>query len=155
MSSFLLQSTAMQATVSENCIPPQLLKKDGKSLHFKNKSDITSWLFSNFNAASLDQEKLDAHCSGNRHVSCVIRDCMFDFRNLEIPTCTYKEMALQMIKKTVLPIASVYGNKNKHFTLIQTFDRRADQKKDAQKPLGHTPPFHHLSTAVCKLTAMN
>ena len=54
---------------------------------------------------------------------------MFDFRNLEIPTCTYKEMALQMIKKTVLPIASVYGNKNKHFTLIQTFDRRADQTK--------------------------
>ena len=34
MSSLLLQSTGMQATLSENCIPPQLLKKDGKSLHF-------------------------------------------------------------------------------------------------------------------------
>ena len=153
MSSLLLQSTGMQATLSENCIPPQLLKKDGKSLHFSKKSDITSWLFRNFNAAFFDQEKLDAYCSADKCVSCVIRDCMFDFRNLDIPTCTYKEMALLMIKKTVLPIASVYANKNRHFTLIQTFDRRADRTKGCTEATRASTPI--CNTVVCKLMTMS
>ena len=71
MSSLLLQSTGMQAKLSQNCIPPQLLKKDGKSLYFSKQSDITSWLFTNFNAAFVDQEKPNAYCSGDKCVSCV------------------------------------------------------------------------------------
>ena len=57
------------------------------------------------------------HTAVVNSVSSVIWDCMFDCWNLDIPTCTYKEMALLMTKKTVLTSASVYANKNWHFKL--------------------------------------
>ncbi len=44
MACLLLQSTGMQVAMSESCQPVQLLKKDGKSLHFAKKSDLTLWL---------------------------------------------------------------------------------------------------------------
>ena len=72
---------------------------------------------------------LNEFLQGGNNVSCMIRDCMFEFRSLDIPTCTYKEMASLMIGKTVIPIAKEYADRDRHFTLIQTFDRRADLTK--------------------------
>ena len=42
MSGLLVQSTGMQVTMADSCEPVQFLKKDGKSLHFAKKSDLTS-----------------------------------------------------------------------------------------------------------------
>eukprot|EP00795_Rhopilema_esculentum_P003911 gene3911-15234_t len=75
------KSTGKQATLSENCTPPQVLKKDGIVLHFAKKSDITSWLFKHSSSAFFDQEKLEDFCSRTTGVSCMIRDCMFDIRS--------------------------------------------------------------------------
>ena len=147
MSSLVLQLTGMQATVSETCISPRLLKKDGKSLYFSKISDITSWLFTTFNAAFFSKRSL-MHTAVVNSVSCVIWDCMFDFWNLDIPTCTYKEMALLMTKKTVLTIASVYANKNRHGTLIKTSDCRADQTKGCTEATRASTPMSPLQYSV-------
>eukprot|EP00794_Sanderia_malayensis_P010665 gene10665-11794_t len=127
MSRLLLQATGMQVSLSEDCKPIQLLKKDGKSLQLAKKSDLTSWLYKNYESAFLNETLFDKETDSLNNVTCMIRDCMFDFRHLKIPTCTYEDMSSLIIDQTV--IARKFANRNRHFTFIQTFDRRADQTK--------------------------
>ena len=53
-------------------------------------------------------------------------------------------MASTIIDKTVIPIANRYANKDKHFTLIQTFDRRADQTKGSTEMTRASAPVSPL-----------
>ena len=129
MSELLLQSTGMQVSMSDTSKPIQLLKKDGASLHFAKKSDLTLWLFKSSELSFLNSQSFESATDNLKNVTCMIRDCMFDFRSLKIPTCSYKEMCFRMIEETVIPFAHKYANKSTHFTFIQTFDRRADQTK--------------------------
>ena len=69
---------------------------------------------------------------------------MFDFRKLQIPTCSYKEMTSKIFDKTVLPIAKKYANTNRAFTLIQTFDRRADKTKGSTEVTRASAPVSPL-----------
>ncbi len=63
MSSLLLQATGMQVTMSDDCKPLQLLKKDG-SLYFED--------------AFVNQAKFEDLTTSFNKVTCMIRDCMFD-----------------------------------------------------------------------------
>ena len=144
MTDLLLQSTGMQVTLSESCVLIQLPKKDEKSYHFAKKSDLTQWLFKHFESAFIHEAKFESETNQGRSVSCVIRDCMFEFCTLNMPTCTYRQMASTIIDKTVIPIANRYANKDKHFTLIQTFDRRADQTKGSTEMTRASAPVSPL-----------
>ena len=144
MTNLLLQSTGMQVTLSDSCVPVQLLKKDGKSFHFAKKSDLSLWLYKKYDSAFLNQHQFDTTTESLASVTCLIKDCMFEFRSLDIPTCTYKEMASTIIDKTVIPIARRYANRDRHFTLIQTFDRRADQTKGCTEVTRASAPLSPL-----------
>ena len=50
------------------------------------------------------------------------------------------EMCQPMKKRKVLPIANAYANQTRHFTLIQTFDHRADQRKRCTEVTGASIP---------------
>ncbi len=144
MAGLLLQSTGMQVAMSESCQPVQLLKKDGKSLHFAKKSDLTLWLYKNYEAAFLNEQDFIKATDSLDNVTCMIRDCMFDFRLLRIPSCTFKEMCSLVFDQTVLPVIRKFANKTRHFTLIQTFDRRADQTKGCTEATRATVPISPL-----------
>ena len=88
MATLLLDSAGLQVTLSEESKPIQLLKTDGKSLHFCKKSDLTLWLYEKFEGAFWDQDRLNDFVASDASVSCMIRDCMFDFRKLNIPVLT-------------------------------------------------------------------
>ena len=144
MATILLDSAGLQVTLSETSKPLQLLKADGKSLHFSKKADLTQWLFQNYEHAFCNEDQLAEVTRSQSHVSCMIRDCMFDFRKLQIPTCSYKEMTSKIFDKTVLPIAQKYANADRTFTLIQTFDRRADQTKGSTEVTRASAPVSPL-----------
>ena len=129
MAGLLLQSTGMQVTLFDSYTPIQPLKKNGKNFRFAKKSDLTLWLFKHYESAFLNDRQFNSATESHNNVTCMIQDCMFVFRHLDIPTCTYREMASIMLDKTVIPNVRKYGNKDQHFTLIQTFVRRADQTK--------------------------
>ena len=144
MSGLLLQATGMQVSLSEECKPVQLLKKDGKSLHFAKKSDLTLWLYKNYESAFLNEASFDKETDSLNNVTCMIRDCMFDFRHLKIPTCSYKEMSSLIMDQTVIPVARRFANRDRHFTFIQTFDRRADQTKGCTEVTRASVPISPL-----------
>ncbi len=70
--------------------------------------------------------------------------CMFDFRKLNVPTCSYKEMTNLILERTVIPVAQRFANKNHIFTLIQTFDRRADDTKGSTEITRSSVPVSPL-----------
>ena len=144
MSGLLVQSTGMQVTMSDSCEPVQFLKKDGKSLHFAKKSDLTSWLFKQHETAFVNESDLIKDTDSLNSVTCMIRDCMFDFPHLKIPTCTYKEMCSLIIDQTVKHILLKYVNKDRHFTFIQKFDHRADQTKGCTEATRASVPVSPL-----------
>ena len=124
--------------------PVQLLREDGVSLHFAKMSDLTLWLFKSYESAFLNDPSFETATNALNDITCMIRDCMFDFRNLKIPTCTYKEMINRIIQQTVLPILRKYANKERHFTFIQTFDHRADQTKGCTEATRASVPISSL-----------
>eukprot|EP00794_Sanderia_malayensis_P011535 gene11535-12728_t len=110
MSGLLLQATGMQVSLSEDCKPIQLLKKDGKSLHFAKKSDLASWLYRNYESAFLNETLFDKETDSLNNVTCMIRDCMFDFRHLKIPTCTCERRHEQPYYRPNTYTVDVIGN---------------------------------------------
>ena len=128
MSQVLTQS-GLQATLSAHSKPPQLLKPNGE-LNFGKKADLTTWLLKTYPIAFVNEDQLKELTGNYKLVDCMIRDCMFDFRGAKVKSGSMENVLGNLYQRTASPYLTQFGGKSENqFTLIQTFDRRADKTK--------------------------
>ena len=73
------------------------------------------------------------------NITCMIRDCMCEFRHLKSPTCSYKETCSLICEQTVFPSIRQYANRSRHFTLFHPLIVVQSKQKVEQKPVPMSP----------------